>query len=286
MSMIGAKQRSVVSEIVRVLLMVLFALFITVPFLWVGASGFKPLDRLTADLSPFSVKTFLPTPFTLEAMKILFVQGAFGQSILVTLLVGASTVVVGILINSMAGFSFAKFEFRGKNFLFVFVLISFLIPFEAITIPLYIACQRIGLLDTPFALVLPAVANGLCIFLFRQFFMGIPDDLLDSATIDGAGWLTIYYRIFLPLARSAAVTAGLLLFIAQWRAYIWPLLAVQNRLLRMVQVAISYFTRDDRTVFWNGLMAANFITGIIPLMLIFPFQKFYIRGITSSGIKG
>ena len=178
----------------KIFLMLLFFIFIVVPFLWAAASSFKPNDRVMADVAPFSLKTFIPVPFTFEALKYLF-KGGFHESIMLTVFVGITTVIFGVLLNSMAGFSFAKFDFPGKKFLFGLVLISFLVPFEAIAVPLYITIQKLGWGDTLLALIAPAIAHGLCIFLFRQFFLGIPSDLVDAALIDGAGWFKIFSKI-------------------------------------------------------------------------------------------
>lgn len=186
----------------------------------------------------------------------------------------------------MAGFSFAIFNFPGKKILFTIVIITFLIPFEAIAIPLYMLVRKLGWINTIYALIIPAISNGLTIFLFRQFFLGIPNDLKEAAIIDGAGWFRIYWQIYLPLAKPAAISAGLLLFLSQWQAFVWPLLATQSANLRMVQVWIAYSTVTEYTVIWNYLLAAGVITAIIPIILIFPLQKFFIRGISTSGLKG
>ena len=272
-------------EIVRVFLMLLFLIFISVPFLWITVTSFKPNDRVLADVAPFSLRTFVPVPFTLEAFQNLF-AGGLPRSILTTMFVGSSTVFFGVILNSMAGFSFAKFDFPGKRVLFGLVLISFLVPFEAIAVPLYLTIQKLGWGDTIYALIVPALAHGLSIFLFRQFFMGIPSDLVDAAIIDGAGWFKIFWKIFLPLSKPAVITAGLLLFLSQWQSFIWPLIAVQSKNLRMVQVAIAYSITSENILYFNRFAAAAFLVGIIPLFLIFPLQKYYVRGISTSGLKG
>ena len=264
--------------------MLLFVAFIVLPFLWTAVSAFKPNDRIMADIAPFSLRTFVPKPFTLEAFVGVF-TGGLGTAILMTLLVGAATVVCGILLNAMAGFSFAVFRFPGQGLLFVLVLISFLIPFESIAVPLYITVRRMGFTNTIFALIVPAIANGLCIFLFRQFFLGIPKDLVDAALIDGAGWFRIFTTIFLPLSRPAAITAGLLLFLSQWQAFFWPLIAIQSTILRMVQVAIAFLTQGENMVFWNYICAASFVVAAIPIILVFPLQKYYVKGMSTSGLK-
>jgi multiple sugar transport system permease protein/putative chitobiose transport system permease protein len=271
--------------VVRFFFMTLYALFIFLPFVWMIANGFKPNDRVMADLLPISIKTFIPDPVTLEAFAEL-VKGGLFRSVIVTMLVSGSTILLGLFINSMAGFSFAKFHFPGKGVLFTLVVGSFLIPFEAIAVPLYITIQRLNWINTAYALVVPAISNGLCIFLFRQFFMDIPDDFVHAAMIDGAGWARIYLRIFLPLSVPVLITAGFLLFLSQWQAFIWPLLSAPSKELRLVQVFIAYLTREEYRVFWNRIAAAGFVIALIPLLVIYPMQKYFIRGVTMSGIKG
>jgi len=186
----------------------------------------------------------------------------------------------------MAGFAFTVFNFPGKKILFAMVIISFLIPFEAIAIPLYITVRRLGWLNTIYALIIPTIANGLSIFLFRQFFLGIPNDLKEAALLDGAGWFRIYWQIYLPLSKPAAISAGMLLFLSQWQSFVWPLIAVQSEKLRMIQVSIVYLTTSEHQILWGEQLASCVIAAIIPLILIFPFQKYFIKGISTSGLKG
>ena len=274
-----------VGNTLRILFMTLYAAFIFLPFLWMFSNSFKPNDRVMGDLVPLSVWTFIPKPFTFRPVVELF-AGGLGRSILVTVVVAVCTIVGGIVFNSMAGFSFAKFRFPGKNLLFALVVVSFLIPFEAIAVPLFVTIQRFHWMNTLYALIIPALANGLVIFLFRQFFMDLPDELVDAAHIDGAGWTRIYSSLFMPLSKSASITAGFLLFLSQWQAFIWPLLVASTRDLRMVQVMIAYLTKEEFRVFWNKTAAAGFIVALIPLLVILPFQKYFVRGVTMTGIKG
>jgi ABC-type glycerol-3-phosphate transport system permease component len=269
----------------RILFMSIYAAFIFLPFLWMFSNAFKPNDRVMADLTPLSIWTFVPRPFTVQPVLDLF-AGGLGRSILVTVIVAGFTILGGILINSMAGFSFAKFRFPGKEAFFALVVVSFLIPFEAIAVPLFVTIQRLGWMNTVYALIIPALANGLCIFMFRQFFMDLPDELVDAALIDGAGWTRIYSSLFMPLSRSACITAGFLLFLSQWQAFIWPLLVASSKDLRMVQVLIAFLTKEEFRVFWNKTAAAGFIVALVPLLVILPFQKYFVRGITMTGIKG
>ena len=284
--MIRNSYKRIFRESLRISLMIIFLIFITVPFLWTAISSFKPNDRLMADIMPFSVKAFIPLPFTLNAYIFMFINEHFLRIIIFTIFICITTVLIGIAINSLAGFSFARFKFPGRNLLFALNLISFLVPFQAITVPLYMTIRMFGWNNTIMALIFPAVSNGLCIFLFRQFFLDIPSDLVYSAQIDGAGWFRIYSQIFMPVSKSAIITGSLLIFISQWQAFIWPLVSVQAEKLRMVQVAIAYFSSDEFILLWNRFLAAGFIIGLIPLFILYPLQKYYIGSMVTSGIKG
>lgn len=266
------------------LVLFLFTLFSLLPLVWAFSSSFKPLDAVMSDVTLFRPRAFLPVPFTLEAYSALFFRAGFGRSALVTVVVGLLTMALGILVCSLAAFAFAKINFPLKDVLFLLVLISFMVPFEAIAIPLYLVAEKLRILNTIHALVLPGVANGLVIFLFRQFFMGIPNELLEAAFIDGASWVKIYWKIVLPLSKPALVSAGLFLFIFQWESFMWPLIAVHERNLRVIQVALAYLRTQYFTV-WNQVFAGVVIGAVVPLLLIFPLQGYYIRAITLTGIK-
>jgi multiple sugar transport system permease protein/putative chitobiose transport system permease protein len=265
------------------LILVLFTLFSLLPLLWAFSSSFKPLDAVMSDVTTFRPRAFLPVPFTLEAYSALFKAG-FGRSVLNTVFVGLSTIALGIVVCSLAAFAFAKINFPFKNLLFILVLVSFMVPFEAIAIPLYLVAQSIGILNTMYALILPGIANGLVIFLFRQFFMGIPNELLEAAFIDGASWIKIFWKIVLPLSKPALVSASLFLFIFQWESFMWPLIAIHEKNLRVIQVALAYL-RTQYLTFWNQVFAGVVIGAVVPLLLIFPLQSYYIRAITLSGLK-
>ncbi|HEW90920.1 MAG TPA: carbohydrate ABC transporter permease [Thermotogaceae bacterium] len=275
----------VLVKITKYVVLFVFGVFVIIPFFWTLVSSFKPMNAILKDIAPFSLKTFVPIPFTLDSYEQLF-SGGFMKSVFFSILVGILTIIAGILINSTAGFAFAKFRFPGKKIIFMIVLISFLIPFEAIAVPLFIIVRWLNLLNTLGALILPMIANGLCVFLFYQFFKNIPTDLMEAAIIDGASWWRIYWQIFLPLSKPAVVSASLLLFLSQWQSFLWPLVSVQSQNMRMVQVAIAYLTINERTTLLHVLLAAAVMSSVIPLLVIFPLQRYYIRGFVTSGMKG
>jgi len=172
-----------------------------------------------------------------------------------------------------------------KKQLFALFLLTFMIPGEAIALPLYSLVNSMGLINTYAGLVLPALANGLVLFLFVQFFSETPKALLESVEIDGGGWWTSFSRIVLPLSKPIIITAGLMIFVNQWNDYLWPLLAVRAREVKVVTVAVANF-KEQNVIHWGYIYAAATVSAIIPIFLFLPLQKYFVQGITSGGVKG
>jgi ABC-type glycerol-3-phosphate transport system permease component len=261
-----------------------YAAFILLPLMFALLSSLRPSGEIFKYTSPFTLRSFIPDKIVFDSYISLFGRYRFGRSLLNTAIVGVMTVGLGILVNSVAGFAFAKFKFRSKPFWYSIVLLTMMIPFEAISIPLYELIYNLKWINTRQALILPAVANGLYIFLFRQFFEEIPDSFAESARIDGASWFRIYLSIFVPLTESVVLSAGLLIFFFQWHAFVWPLLAANTKELMVIQVALSVFKQEHETL-WGEMFAASVVATLLPLMFFFPLQKYYKLGITASGLK-
>ena len=266
------------------LLYIFVGLLVVGPLLWALASSLRPRDEIFKFLMPFSLKALYPTTPTLEAYRVIFFEKDFGRAVLNTGLVAVATVVGGLLVAALAGFAFARLDFPGKRALFVLTVVTFLVPFEAIAIPLYDLIQQLGWVDTYAGLIVPGVANGIAIFLFRQAFAEIPNDLVDAARLDGASWLGILFHIFLPLTKPVIVGAALLLFLFQWESFLWPLIAVRDERYKVVQVALSDFQLQYQTL-WEQLFAASIVAAIIPLLLLLPFQRHYVRSVVGTGLK-
>ena len=266
------------------LLCVIVGLFFLIPLYWALVSSFKPTDQIFRDTMPISWKAFFPVSFTLDAYVEIFEGKNYGVSVLNTFIVATATVVGGLLVAITAGFAFARFDFPGKNLLFVLTVFTFMVPFEAIAIPLYDLIQQLGWIDTYQALIFPGIANGIAVFLFRQFFADIPDELVEAARLDGAGWLRVLFEIFLPLSKPVVVGASLLLFLFQWQSFLWPLIAVRSDRYKVIQVALSDFELEHYTL-WNELFAATIIAAVIPLLLLLPLQRYYVQSVAGTGIK-
>ncbi len=254
------------------------------PLWWALSASLKPLPEIFRDTSPFHLRALLPLPFDPGAYVEIFRKG-FGHTVWNSLVVVFFSVVLGLAINGAAGFAFAVLSFPGKNLLFALTVITFLVPSEAISVPLYTVVRLFGWLDTYAGLVVPSLANGITIFLFRQFFAGIPRELAEAARIDGAGWFTILVRIYAPLSWPAVISAGLLMFVFQWEAFLWPLIATRSERVRVIQVALAGFETQYGTL-WNELFAASVVASLIPLLILLPLQRYYVQGVVGAAIKG
>ena len=163
-------------------------------------------------------------------------------------------------------------------------MVTAMVPFELISINLYQLIMRFQWVNSYQALILPSVANGIVIFLFRQFFMDFPNYMLESAMLDGLSWPGIFLRIAMPNAKSISISAGLILFLSQWESFMWPVLVTRTQQMQTVQVALNSF-QTEHAKLWNLIFAASIIAFAIPVLIMMPLQRYYVEGIVSSGVK-
>ena len=277
------RPRIPIEQIIVYALLTVAAIMAILPLMWAFAASFTPSEKVFANAYPFSWRALLPLDFTVSAYNNIFARG-FGTAIGNTLILSISTVFVGGIIATMAGFAFARFSFRGKNLLFGLVLLTFMIPVDLTAIPRYIMVNRLEWVNTWQGLLIPSLVNSLVIFLCRQFFEDIPQELIDAARVDGASWLRLFFGIVLPISTPLLISAALLLFLGQWDAFFWPLLIAPAPQMTVIQVAITSAVTEHRTV-WNELLAGSMMAAIIPILLALPFQRYYVQAITNSGLK-
>ena len=275
---------TIISAIIKYLLMVLYAIFLIMPVIYAFSSAFRPASEIFKYSAPFSYRTLIPEKLTLESFRSLFFDYNFLKPLMNTVSVCLITVVLGILLNAMAGFAFAKIDFKGKEWMFTLVIITMIIPFEAIAIPLYSLIYNIKLVNTRTALILPAVANGTYIFLFKNAYEDIPHSLYEAGIVEGASRFKVFRSLYLPLSKPIMVSAGLLIFFYQWQSYMWPLLAANAPNVQVIQIAQSVFQQEYGTL-WGEIFASIIITIAVPLLFFLPLQKYYTIGISTSGMK-
>ncbi|MEA4883668.1 MAG: carbohydrate ABC transporter permease [Clostridia bacterium] len=265
-------------------LFLLLAMVYILPVWWVVASALRPASSLYQYASPLTWRTFVPSSPTLSNIMGIFSKLDFGRAIANSALVSGAAVALGVVVNSMAGFALAKFEFPGRSLVFLAVLVAFIAPFDAIVIPLHLVVSRMGFLNTRAALVLPAVGNGLAIFLFKQFYEEIPSEIIEAARVDGASWFCTFWRIVMPMSIPAAATVVVMLFMFQWNSLFWPLVAAFSSKYRVVQTAIAMQITADEA-HWAYLFASAAVGSLPPVALFLLLQKHYIRGIAGGGSR-
>ncbi len=280
--MMTRKSRRYLKNALIYICLFLVAILTLFPLIWGISASLRDDSELFGYIMPFSVHTLIPVEFTFQAYIDLFTKYGFFTPVKNTVLVTGISIIFGCIVNSVAAFAFAVFDFKFKKPLFALVLLSFMIPFEAIALPLYKVVDNMHMVDTYRGMILP---SGLVLFLFVQFFRDIPPDLLDAARVDGAGIGRIYMSILLPLSKPIFITAALMIFMDQWNSYLWPLLIARSKGIRTVQIALTAFSTEHKTA-WSALYAGSMFSALIPLVLFLPLQKYFVQGITSSGVKG
>jgi len=267
----------------QMVLVVTFGLLFVMPLWWVSISAFRPEDDIFRFLSPLSTWTFIPNRFTFEHIVTLWTS-PFARAIFNSLFVAVCTVAGGLVVCTMAAFALAVIEFPGRNLVFTIMIVSFLIPFDAIAVPLYNVMRGFGLQNTYLGLILPGIGNGLTVFLLRQFFLGLPRDLREAGMVDGMGYFQIFWRIYLPLSVPALISAGLIMFIFQWQAYLWPLLIAPRTDLKVAAVAIAQFS-SAYDVSFGVIFAGAMFVSLIPMVILVIFQQYFTSSVAATGGK-
>jgi multiple sugar transport system permease protein len=276
---------------------IFFMLLFSLPLLFMISSSFKDPQTIFADVK--SWRAFFPVgDVSFDQYLGVFDRLPLGLFLFNSIFISAVVVVLGLFVNSLAGFAIARLKFKGQNVILVALIATLVIPFETIlvlvnSLPM-ISFENgslefsTGWLNTYLVQIAPFIAWGFSIFLFVQYFKTIPKELDEAALIDGASFFTIYWRIIVPLAGPAFATSAILSFLAIWNAYLWPVMVVQTEALRTVQVGLDYFwasTSEEGTQ-WGEIMAySTLIT--VPIIIVFViFQRSFVASVASSGVKG
>ena len=260
------------------------AVLFVVPLWWTVAGSLRPQRETFATIFPASFWTLIPRDLTFANFDRLFDTG-FGRAMVNSAIVTVGTVVGGLFICAAAAFALAVLRFPGRTAFFAIMVVSFLIPFDAIAIPLMSIFRDAGMANSYLALILPGIGNGFAVYLLRSFFLGIPRELLEAARVEGLGWWGVFWRIYLPLSRPALIGAGLILFVFQWQAYLWPLLIAPDPEMRVAPVAIAQFA-GEQGVDFGAIFAGATMTALVPLLVLLFFQRYFTQSVTASGLKG
>jgi multiple sugar transport system permease protein/putative chitobiose transport system permease protein len=268
---------------VLTVLAVAIALAFTLPVLWLVASTFRSATETFSANSPIGWHTLWPRHWTTANLTSAIDHGFLrnlGTSVTVTVL----TVVLGLAVSAMAAFALAVVDFPGRTVIFGIMVLSFLVPFEAIAIPLAHTFSDWGLTNSITALVIPGLGNGLAVFTLRQFFLGIPSSLTEAARMDGASWFGIFVRIYLPLTKPALIGTGLILFLFQWQAYLWPILITTSDSKDVAPVAIAK-TFNALSNDYGRVFAETAVLAIIPAVILLALQRYFVASVSATGSK-
>ena len=263
------------------LMLTLASVVAALPFIWMVFGSFKS-GREIRQVPP----TFFPEEFTLENYQTILNDedlplGLFYRN---SAIIAFANVVTVLFTSSLVGYIFAKFEFKSKKILFWFILATMMLPFQVRMIPGYLILAKLGLINNLWGLIIPSAVDAFGIFLFRQFALSVPNELLDAARVDGASEFRIYRSIVLPELGPALATFGMLSFMFSWNAYLWPLIILTEQNVRTLPIILTWYSNQHGSQ--PHLTMAASVLVIAPVLLVFMLtQRWIVKGITLTGIK-
>ncbi|MBI3733856.1 MAG: carbohydrate ABC transporter permease [Chloroflexi bacterium] len=251
------------------------------PYVWMILAAFKT----SAEIHLYPPQ-WLPSVWRWENFGEAWRKAPFGLFFVNSVIVTASIVAIQLVTSTLAAFAFARFEFPGKNILFLLYLSILMVPAQVTLIPNFVTIKQLSLLNTYGALILPFVASGFGTFLIRQQFLTIPTDLIEAARMDGAGPLRILWSLMVPLSRAALATFSLLSAMWHWNDFFWPLIVTNSVEMRTMPLGLAVFTQGEAGTEWHLLMAASIFTALPIVALFLLAQKQFVQGIANVGLKG
>lgn len=275
------REKSIFKKVIKTVIFIVIAFIFLLPFYWMIVTSLKTSGEIL-QFPP----TLIPNNITFENYINVFKKVPMLMFFRNSLFVAFMVTVVSIFTSTLGGYVLAKFNFKGKNIIFLLILSTLMIPITVIVIPLYMMTISTGLKNTLWALIIPGFVSALGIFLIRNYLAAIPNSYIESARIDGCSEFMIYWRIILPLLKPAIAAIAIFIFMGNWNSFFWPLIVIDDLSKRTLPLGIGLFTQAFGVQSWNLIMAASLIS-IIPVLIIFLFlQNFFIKGITLSGLKG
>lgn len=255
------------------------ALLMIVPFLWSLSTSLKPLGEAMA-YPPI----WWPHPFDWKNFIAIWNIVPLGRWFMNSTLVAVSVTIGNLLIDSLAGYALARIPFKGKNVLHLGIVSMLMIPFQSVMLPVYILLRALGLLDNYGGMIVPVLVSAMGVFLMRQAFLTLPRELEDAAMIDGAGRFRTFWQIGLPTVKPTLMTLALMIFMSSWNNFLLPLLVANRSHLWTVPLGIVMF-QQEYFVNWPYLMAASVLATIPIAVLFFVFQRWFIQGVATTGLK-
>lgn len=263
------------------LILILIAISMLYPFFAMVNLSFVNDDAIFSQAGKI-----LYSGFTLENYKNVFTQIPLSRYFLNSLIVAFVTTAGQVIFAALAGYAFARFNFKFKNLLFLIILITMLVPPQVNIIPLFFLMRELHLIDTYSALILPGLFGGFGIFLMRQYFLGFPKDLEEAAKIDGCNLLETFFKIALPLALPTVATLAMFTFVTTWNSFMWPLIVTNSESMRTLPVGLAIFKGSFREItLWGELLACSVICTIPVIGVFLAGKKYFINDIMQGGVK-
>jgi alpha-1,4-digalacturonate transport system permease protein len=259
--------------------LIVLAIVVLTPVVWLALSSFKTQTELAQQPPSLLPGSFAPTNYV-EALDTFDFGVYLRNSLIVTLGATALTLVI----NTMAAYGLAKYNFRGRDFLFLLTLATIMIPLQVILIPVYQVAAELGMVNSLWGMIIPPAATPTGVFLLRQYMLTIPDDLIEAARIDGAGEFRIFLRIIIPLSTAAIAVVTIFSVIWRWNDFLWPLIIAQDQSTYTLPVALAQFN-SQLVVPFNYILAMS-VVSIVPVVIIFlVLQRKIVHGIANTGLK-
>lgn len=278
------KNKRLSGTVLMYVVLTVTALVFMFPLIWMLVSSFKDDAGIFSDIT--GISAFLPS---FKSDVFFNYKEVLGRIPLIRAMVNSFSyivvvIVLGLVVNSMAGYAFARLRFPGKNLIFSLLLAVMVIPAQTVMLPQFSIIYKMGLSNSYLALILPAIASPMYIFLFRQNFLGIPESIEEAAKLDGAGALRIFFQLIMPLAKPIYATVTILVFIALWNDFVWPVMVISDTSKQTIQMALSSLFSISPVNYGNVMAGLTIVT--IPVLAIFlSLQKYYVAGIASTGAK-
>ena len=279
MNSLNRKVKKIILNIPIYIILIFLAIIVIMPILWMLLSSFKPKGEIIS-----YPPTFFPSKFTTENYVRLAKRVKIFDFVRNSVIYAVFSTIPSVLLCSLAGYAFARYNFKGRSVLFILVLATMMIPFQVIMIPLFLIVSGVGMYDTYWGLILPRIAVPISVFMMRSAFVVLPKELEEASRIDGLSEFGIFWRIMLPQVKPTFVTLVILGVNAAWNDLMWPLLITGDMSMRTLTNGLAMFVGTDSSE--HGPAFAGGLIAVIPMLILYLFgQKYFVRGTVTSGIK-
>jgi len=274
-------ERALLEKIAVYLVLIILGIIFTIPVFWMFSSSFKSLENTLT----VSIK-WLPEKLHFENYTEIWGAEQFKTYFSNSLVVAITVTFATIFLASLTGYGLSKFDFPGRQVIFLFILSTMMVPFQVIAIPLYIIVRYFGWIDTYQGLIIPGALSGFGVFFMKQYIQTISNEFIDVARIDGCSEFGIFWRIILPLSKPALAALGILTFLGSWNNLLWPLIVIQSEGLKTLPLGLAKIMQSEYGVRYNVLMSGAVIASAPMIVAFLIFQRRITKGITLGGLKG